>query len=246
MLIFEELSSNIQELASNLKMKWLKIYQSVFERLVSPIVSKNPIVPKLSSCKIFPASRFLIPKYLLEMSCNFCVSWISMKASFLLHFKVQYFSMLNGFVQKIRETHFKSSKIPQARGLLYLVTPLPNSYRGKKIVAYLFEIPIRFSGKNPYLMKAAAALPHKAMCVVAVGETQFQAERWGTLEMRELFLTVEAAAFHAAAAWMTSPPPVLPSEENWILTRRRDQAQPAARHNFFFEAAATAAPLFSL
>ena len=41
-------------------------------------------------------------------------------------------SIPNGFVQKIRETHSKSSKIPQARGLLYLVTPLPNSYRGKK------------------------------------------------------------------------------------------------------------------
>ena len=30
------------------------------------------------------------------------------------------------------ETHVKSCEIPQAKGLLYLVTPLPHSYRGKK------------------------------------------------------------------------------------------------------------------
>ena len=71
----------------------------------------------------------------------------------------------------------------------------------EKIVAYLFEIPIRFPGKNPYLMKAA--LPFMAALVPCSRhyhwETQFQAKRLGTLEMRELFLTV-TAAFHAVAA----------------------------------------------
>ena len=73
--------------------------------------------------------------------------------------------------------------------------------RGKKIVAYLFEIPIRFPSKNPYLMKAA--LPFMAALVPCSRhrhwETQFQAKRLGTLEMRELFLTV-TAAFHAVVA----------------------------------------------
>ena len=78
---------------------------------------------------------------------------------------------------KIRETHFKSRKNSASQRTLVFSDSSTSLVPREKIVAYLFEIPIRFSGKNPYLMKAAAALPHKAMCVVAVGETQFQAER---------------------------------------------------------------------
>ena len=88
-----------------------------------------------------------------------------------------------------------------------------------------------------------AALPFMAALVPCSRhrhwETQFQAKRLGTLEMRELFLTV-TAAFHAVAAveeeeeaWMTSPSPLLPSEENWILTRRWRWRQDTILFYFF-------------
>lgn len=81
---------------------------------------------------MFPASRILIPKYLLEMSCNFlCI---------LLFNESKLFATLQGtiildvewFCAKFERHILKVEKIPQAKGLLYLVTPLPHSYRGKK------------------------------------------------------------------------------------------------------------------